>query len=103
VSWIPYVSVERFDVVAVWVEEERGVVARGVLAIARRPVRAEAGPDACPVERIDLIPRLATKQRCRSVVGGCRSTTATRVKHIKRSVSESSDHEGIPIGSRTVV
>jgi hypothetical protein len=57
VSWVPYVSVERFDVVAVWVEEERGVVARSVLAIARRPVRAEACSDACSVERIDLIPR----------------------------------------------
>ena len=56
VSWVSYIAVERLDVVAVGIEEECRVVPRSVRSVARRPVRAEAGLDACSVEGIYLFP-----------------------------------------------
>src|ERR671925_137304 len=57
VSRISHVAIERLDVVAVGIEQERRVVARSVRSVARGPVRAEAGLDACSMEGIDLFPR----------------------------------------------
>jgi len=48
------IAVQRFDVVAVRIEQIRGVVARGVLAISGRAVGAKSRVDSSSVELVDL-------------------------------------------------
>jgi len=57
VSRITDVAVERFDVVVVRIEKERGVVAGGIWSVARRTVGAKSGLDASAVEGVDLLAR----------------------------------------------
>src|SRR5215211_1233975 len=57
VSRIADVTVERLDVVAARVEQERCVVTGRVRSVAGRTVGAKAGPDAGTVEAVHLLPR----------------------------------------------
>src|SRR5439155_17007719 len=61
VAGIADVAVERLDVVAVRVEQIRGVVAGRVVAEPGSTVRYEAGIDTRAVEGVDGIPRARVK------------------------------------------
>jgi hypothetical protein len=95
------VPVERLDVVAIGIEEERRVVAEAVRPIPGRAVGAEARVDAGTMERVDLSFEAARKQRWRSRVGGCRSTTLRLAKEVQRS-SSLTRSLGTPSGAITV-
>lgn len=57
VARISYIAVDRLYVVAVRVEEVRGVVAGGVVAVTGRTVRAESAIDSYAVEGVNLVSR----------------------------------------------
>jgi hypothetical protein len=58
VAGVTDVAIQGLDVIAVRIPEIGGVVARAVVAVARRAVRLEARFDSGTVEAVDLVLRL---------------------------------------------